>query len=260
VTAPILVTGGTGTLGHHLVPRLAQAGHKLRVLSRRARPPANGAEYVTGDLTTGEGLEPAVDGIATVVHCAGSAKGDDVKTRNLVHAASRAGSRHLIYISVVGADEVPVDTAFDRGTFGYFAAKRRAEEAIADSGLPWTILRATQFHESLLAVFQQMAKMPVIPVFAGVRFQPVAGGEVAERLAALAVGEPAGRVPDFAGPRVHGMDELARGYLEAAGKRRVVLPVRLPGRAAAAVRTGANLAPDRAVGIRTWEDHLAVAV
>jgi uncharacterized protein YbjT (DUF2867 family) len=215
---------------------------------------------VTGDLTTGEGLEPAVDGIATIVHCAGSAKGDDVKTRNLVHAASRAGGGHLVYISVVGADQVPVNTAVDRGTFGYFAAKRRAEEAIAESGLPWTTLRATQFHESLLAVFQQMAKMPVIPVFAGVRFQPVAGGEVAERLADLAVGEPAGLLPDFAGPGVHGMDELAHGYLDAAGKRRVVLPVRLPGRAAAAVRAGANLAPDRAVGVRTWEDHLAAAV
>jgi uncharacterized protein YbjT (DUF2867 family) len=187
-------------------------------------------------------------------------KGDDVKTRNLVRAASRAGGEHLVYISVVGADRVPVENAVDRGTFGYFAAKRRAEEAIAESGLPWTTLRATQFHESVLAVFQQMAKMPVMPVFAGVRFQPVAGGEVAERLADLAVGEPAGLLPDFAGPRVYGMDELARGYLGAAGKRRVVLPVRLPGRAAAAVRAGANLAPDRAVGIRTWEDHLAAAL
>jgi uncharacterized protein YbjT (DUF2867 family) len=102
-----------------------------------------------------------------------------------------------------------------------------------------------------------MARLPVVPVAAGFRFQPVDAGEVADQLAELALGPPAGLVPDLAGPRVLGMDALVREYLRARGRRRPVLPVRLPGRAARAIRAGANLAPDRAVGRRTWEEFLA---
>jgi uncharacterized protein YbjT (DUF2867 family) len=128
---------------------------------------------------------------------------------------------------------------------------------VTDSGLPWTTLRATQFYDSLPAVARQMAKMPVIPVPSGVRFQPVDTGEVATRLVELTLGSPAGLAPDVAGPRIYEMAELLRGYLQARGKHRVMVPVRLPGAAARAIRAGANLAPDRAVGHRTWEEFLA---
>ncbi len=97
----------------------------------------------------------------------------------------------------------------------------------------------------------------MIPVPAGFRFQPVDTGEVAARLVELALGTPAGLVPDMAGPRVYGMAELVRGYLRAGGKRRPIVPIRLPGKAARAFRDGANLAPDQAVGRRTREDFLA---
>jgi uncharacterized protein YbjT (DUF2867 family) len=141
--------------------------------------------------------------------------------------------------------------------FAYFASKLAAERVVADSGLPWTTLRATQFHQSFLALVGQMARLPVVPVAAGFRFQPVDAVEVADRLADLAVATPAGLVPDLAGPRVLGMDALVRGYLRASGKHRPLLPIRLPGQAARAIRAGANLAPDRAVGRRTWEEFLA---
>jgi uncharacterized protein YbjT (DUF2867 family) len=170
------------------------------------------------------------------VHCAGSSKGDEDKTRNLVRAASRAGARHLVNISVVGADRVPVVSAVDRAMFGYFASKYAAERVVSDSGIPWTTVRATQFHDLTLLVARQMAKLPVVPVPAGFRFQPVDAGEVATRLVELSLGEPAGLVPDFAGPRVYGMDELLRSYLRASHRRRVIVPVRLPG--GAAVRCG----------------------
>ena len=80
---------------------------------------------------------------------------------------------------------------------------------------------------------------------------------MADRLAELALGPPAGLAPDLAGPRAYPMADLVRGYLRAAGKRRPIMAVRLPGQAARAVRAGANLAPDRAVGRRTWEEFLA---
>ncbi|HEX6510283.1 MAG TPA: NAD(P)H-binding protein [Chloroflexota bacterium] len=257
MTSPILVTGGTGTLGQLVVPLLRDAGRNVRVLSRSSRESEGGIDFVTGDLTTGEGIDAAVQGIEIIVHLAGSSKGDEIKTRHLVQAASRIGAQHLVFISVVGADRIPVVSGIDRAMFGYFASKLAAEQAVADSGLPWTTLRATQFHDLVLKTARQMTKLPVIPVPAGVRFQPVDTGEVAAQLVQLALGTPAGLVPDMAGPRVYEMADLLRGYLRASSSHRLLVPVRLPGQAARAVRVGAILAPDRAVGRRTWEEFLA---
>jgi uncharacterized protein YbjT (DUF2867 family) len=259
-TSPILVTGGTGTLGRLVVPRLRDAGRDVRVLSRHGGQGRPGLEFVTGDLATGEGLDAAVAGTEVVMHLAGSAKGDAEKARHLVRAASRAGVRHLVYISVVGADRMPMAGRIDRMMFGYFGAKHAAERIVAESGLPWTTLRATQFHDLLLKVAEQMAKLPVIPIPSGFQFQPIDPAEVADRLVELARGAPAGLVPAVGGPRVYGMAELMRGYLWASDKRRLLLPIWLPGQAAHAFRDGANLAPDRAVGRRTWEEFLATRV
>jgi uncharacterized protein YbjT (DUF2867 family) len=257
---PILVTGGTGTLGRLVVARLRAAGCKVRVLSRTSREAGEGIEFVTGDLATGEGIEAAVERAEIIVHCAGSSKGDEDKARNLVQAASRAGARHLVYISVVGADRIPVVSGVDRAMFGYFASKLAAERVVADSGLPWTTLRAAQFHDLILMVAQRMAKLPVIPLPVGFRVQPVDAGEVAGRLVELTLGTPAGLVPDMAGPQVYGMADLLRGYLRARGKHRMMVPVWVPGKAARAFRAGANLAPERAVGRLTWEEFLAERV
>ena len=255
--SPILVTGGTGTLGRLVVARLRDAGYDVRVLSRSSHEGGKGIEFVTGDLATGEGIDAAVQGTEIIVHCAGSAKGDEDKARHLVRAARGAGARHLVNVSVVGADRIPVTSAIDRAMFGYFASKLAAERVVAQSGLPWTTLRATQFHDLILMTARQMARLPVIPVPPGFKFQPVDAGDVADQLVELALGTPAGLAPDIAGPRVYGMAELLRGYLRASGKHRPIVTVPLPGKAARAVRGGANLAPDRAVGRRTWEDFLA---
>ena len=253
----ILVTGGTGTLGRHVVRALRDAGRQVRVVGRHSSAADPEVEFVIGDLATGDGIEAAVAGIGTVVHCAGSSKGDEDKTRNLVRAASRAGVRHLVYISVVGADRVPMVSGIDRTMFGYFGSKLAAERVVTESGLPWTTLRAAQFHELLLMVAQQMEKLPLIPVAAGFRFQPIAADEVAGRLVELTLGPPAGLVAEMAGPRAYGMADLLRIYLRARGKRRMLLPLWIPGRAARALRAGANLAPGGAVGRRTWENFVA---
>ena len=255
---PILVTGGTGTLGRRLVPLLQEAGGTVRVLSRTRREASDGIEYVTGDLDTGEGVEGAVDGVETIVHLAGAAKGDGEKTLSLVRAA--AGARHLVYISVVGADRVPVVSTVDRAMFGYFESKLAAERVVAESGVPYTTLRATQFHDLLLTTVRGMAKLPVIPVPSGFQVQPVDTTEVAARLVELTLGAPAGLVPDIAGPRTYRMADAVRSYLKADHKHRALVPLRLPGQGARAFRAGANLAPDHAVGRRTWEGFLAEQV
>jgi uncharacterized protein YbjT (DUF2867 family) len=247
-----LVTGGTGTLGRLVVARLRQEGVDVRVLSR-----SDGDAI--GDLATGEGIAAAVDGARTIVHLAGSAKGDEVKARHLVDAARQAGRPHLVYISVVGAGRVPIRSRTDRAMFGYYGAKHAAERIVAESGLPYTTLRATQFHDLVLTMARGMAKLPVIPA-PGLRFQPIDAGEVADRLVELALAPPAGLVDDMGGPRTYPLAELIRGYLRAVHKHRAIVRVRPPGGAARALRDGANLAPDRAVGRRTWEDFLAERV
>lgn len=261
MAAPILVTGGTGTLGRHLVPLLRVAGRDVRTLSRSGAPHPDATETMVGDLETGAGLDAALAGIEVVVHLAGSMKGDAKKAENLVAAAKRAGTvSHIVNISVVGAGRVPMESGIDRKMFGYYAEKGAAERIIAESGIPWTTMRATQFHDLLLMTARQMTKLPLVPVPAGVSFQPVDAGEVASRLAALALGEPQGLVSDFGGPAIHDMRDLIKSYLVARGKRRLVVPVPLPGKAAQAIRAGVNLAPENAVGRLTWEQFLATHV
>jgi uncharacterized protein YbjT (DUF2867 family) len=255
----VLVTGGTGTLGRLVVARLVAEGRRVRVLSRRAQA-IGGAEVVTGELDTGEGIDAAVAGAPVIVHCAGASKGDGARAATLAAAASRAGARHLLNVSVIGADRVPVESRVDRAMFGYFAAKRAAEEAIAAADVPWTTLRATQFHDLLLTTVQGMAKLPVVPVPSGFRCQPVDAAEVADRLVELALGAPAGLAPEVAGPEVLELRDALRGYLRARGRRRVLVGFRPPGAGARAVRAGALLAPDRAVGRRTWAEFLAERV
>lgn len=253
---PTLVTGGTGTLGRHVVRRLRDAACDVRVLTRRTGKEEEGVRFVTGDLLSGTEVSAAVDGVVTIIHCAGSSKGDELATQNLVNAAARVGRPHFVHISVVGADRIPVSGLIDRMMFSYFDMKRKAEQVVADSGLPWTTIRATQFHDLILMVLEKVAKLPVVPVPSGVAFQPVDADEVAARLVELALGQPLGLVPDIAGPRVYATANLVHGYLEATHRRRLLLPIWLPGKAARALRAGANLAPDRAVGTRTWETFL----
>ena len=204
---------------------------------------------MVGDLDTGAGIAAAVEGVDTIVHCAGTQKGDGDKTRMLVRAAPHV--RHLVNVSVVGADRVPVRSRLDRAMFGYYKSKLDAENVVAASGLPWTTLRATQFHDLALTVVSGLAKLPVVPV-PSMRIQPVDSGEVAARLVELALGAPAGLAPDFAGPRAYELRDLVRGYL--GDRRRLLVPVRLGGAGYRALRPGALPAPAPAAGARPWAE------
>ncbi|MGI3786518.1 MAG: SDR family oxidoreductase [Janthinobacterium lividum] len=264
MTNPILVTGGTGTLGRTVVPRLLAEGHRVRVLSRNRHPDLDALssrlEHATGDLRGTEGLDAAVAGVHTVVHLAGAPSGDDLTTARLVKAATAAGVTHLILMSVVGADRVPVRTRTDRALFGYFAAKHRAEQVVASSSLGWSTLRSTQFHESLLRLTRALSRSPVVPVLAGFNFQPIAADEVATRLVQLVESGPSSLAPELAGPETHRMNNLVRTYLELLHHRRLIVEMPLPGPAARAYRAGANLSPDRAVGHQTWKEFLTLGL
>lgn len=264
MTNPILVTGGTGRLGRALVPRLLAAGHSVRVLSRSPRPsdsataptaaPVTGCTWAVGDLLTGHGLNEALAGAGTVIHCATSnTRADARATHNLTAAATaQADDRppHLLYVSIVGVDRIGLP---------YYRAKRESERILENSGLPWTVQRATQFHDLIDWMCDSQRRLPAVLMPAGVSFQPVDVGEVADRLVFLAGTGSRGQADDMGGPEVLTAADLARSWLRAHGRRRPVLPVPVPGSVFRAYRAGAHLAPGHAVGRITFAEYLAAA-
>ncbi|GAA5142315.1 SDR family oxidoreductase [Pseudonocardia adelaidensis] len=241
---PILVTGGTGTVGREVVRLLRDAGSQPRVLSRQRGP-----GLVTGDLVTGAGIAEAVRDVGVVVHAATRPGRDVTGIRQLMAAARSTGAHpHVVLISIVGADRVPLP---------YYRERCAVEDAVAGSGLPWTVQRSTQFHALLDRLLGIAARLPVLPVPAGTDVQPIDEREVAARLVALAGAEPVGRAPDLGGPEVLPFADLARTWLAARRRRRPVLPVRVPGRVARGYRDGGHLTPGHAEGGVTFASYLA---
>jgi uncharacterized protein YbjT (DUF2867 family) len=239
-----LVTGATGALGVPTVSRLRAAGHDVRALSRRSGP-----GLTTGDLLTGAGIPEAVAGADTVLHLATGprGRGDVEATRTLLEAATAAGVRHLVLISIVGIDDIPLP---------YYRDKVVIERLVRESGLPYSTLRATQFHSLVDALFTAQRRSPVV-VAPAIPLQPIAVEEVADRLVELAGSTPAGRVPDIGGPEQQTLPDLARLWARVTGTRRPVVPLSLPGKLFAAYRAGSALVPGPAYGRQTFADHLA---
>ncbi|PRZ41173.1 uncharacterized protein YbjT (DUF2867 family) [Antricoccus suffuscus] len=251
----LLVTGATGTLGTPIVTRLLDLGHEVRAASRSA--PHNTAgiggkfpyriDFATATPTE---VEAAVDGMDTVIHCAtsGRSKRDVEMTRALV-AAATAKAAHFVYISIVGIDDIPL---------GYYKGKAAAERVIARSDVSWSILRTTQFHNLVASMCAGIARIPAIaPIPKGVSFQPIAVGEVADRLVEIATGPAIGRATDMGGPEVGRLHEFFGAWAAHNGVRRRAVSVPLPGAVGKALRQGGNLAPDHAVGSGTFAQFLA---
>lgn len=238
-----LVTGATGRLGTPTVARLRAAGHHVRALSRR-----HGDGLTTGDLLTGVGIADAFAGAETVVHLATgpSGKGDIQATRTLLDAARAAQVEHVVLISIVGIDEIPLP---------YYRDKVIIERLVHESGIPCSVLRATQFHGFIEAIFRRQRRSPVIlaPV---ARLQPIAVDEVADRLTQLVDSSACGRVADIGGPEVHDLPDLARVWARTMDTRRPVVPLRVPGKIFRAYRSGAALVPGSPHGQGTFTDHL----
>lgn len=246
----ILVTGGTGTLGRAVVSRLDAAEHRVRVLSRK-RPPAEPASHETvhGDLLTGAGITEAVADVDVIVHCATSnGRRDVTATRHLIDAARSETPPHLMYVSIVGCDRIPL---------GYYRAKQECERLVEASGLPWTIVRVTQFHDLLAAIFAAQRRLPFVVVPSGPSFQPIDVHDVADHLTQIAGRAPAGRAPDLGGPQIRTLADLARTYRQATGRRPKVLQAPIPGRIVRGYRQGRHLAPDNIFGHTTFEQFLS---
>lgn len=247
----VVVTGGTGTLGREVVRHLVKDGHDVVVTSRSATPSVwDSARTVQVDYRSPGTLRTAFEGADAIVHCAtrvsGRRGGDVDLTGRVLDAARHTGCGNLVYISIVGVDRIPLR---------YYRTKIDAERLIEDSGLPWTILRTTQFHQLVIRLLNALTRPPLALV-PDLSVQPIAAAEVGARLAELATARPAGRVPDMGGPEILAVPDLARRYLEAIGRHRLVRPIRLFGSVYKGFRAGHHLAPANASGTITFQEYL----
>ncbi|WP_405972689.1 NAD(P)H-binding protein [Streptomyces sp. NBC_00988] len=242
----VAVAGGTGLVGRYVVEELVAAGHEPVVLSR-----SRGVDLVSG----GAGLDAALDGADAVVDVSNvtttSARKSvaffDAVARNLLDAGERAGVRHHVALSIVGIDRVGL---------GYYQGKLRQEDVVRAGSVPWSVLRATQFHEFAEQTLERVPRpLAVVP---RMRTQPIAAREVAQHLVKLAAGPAQGMAPDLAGPRVEQLVDMVRRLLRARGERRSVVPVRMPGGVGAAM-TGDGQLPvgGGARGTQTFDEWLA---
>lgn len=242
----IAVAGGTGTVGRHVVDVARERGHAVQVLAR-----SGGV-----NVHAGTGLDHALAGVQAVIDTTNlsTTSGDastaffSQVTRTLLGAEERTGVSHHVALSIVGIDRAPV---------GYYAGKV-AQEALVEAGaVPWTIQRATQFHDFAAQLFAG-ARIGPLHLAPRMRTQPIATREVAERLVDLVEAGPAGRVTDIAGPREESLIDMIRAYARATGHRGWIPEVSLPGALGRAQRDGSLLAAPGAVrGQQTFAEWVA---
>lgn len=246
----VLVTGGRGTLGSKLVPRLQQDGYRVRITSRSARPSEvdERLEWAQASMEESQGWASALSDVDVVVHAASSPfkRGVDVEgTRCLLSHAAEARVSHLAYISIVGVD---------KKDWFYYEDKFKCEQLIAQSGIDFSILRATQFHDLVQVLLDEMfLRLPLGFLPRNWSMQPIDAGEVAELLLDAVRRGPGGHLPEAGGPEILSFREMADVWMEFHGRRPVIqIPFFfLMGRA---ITTGHVLTPERRVGRRTWRE------
>lgn len=241
----IAVAGGTGTVGRHVVAIARKRGHHVVSVSR--------TEGV--DLVTGRGLDQALQDVETVIDTAGIQTVSTKKavdfftnaTQNLLAAEKKAGVKHHVALSIVG---------IDNANSGLYAGKLVQEDEVKHGGIPWTVLRSTQFHEFVPMSIKAASVGPLVFV-PTMLTQPVAAKEVAAALVDAAEAGPHGRLPDLGGPRAEQLKSLVAAYLAKTGQKKRIVPLRVPGPMGRAIRSGALIpAPGSAVGRETFLEWL----
>jgi uncharacterized protein YbjT (DUF2867 family) len=208
----IVVIGGTGLIGSKTVPILRQSGHEVVPAS-----PNTGVNTITG-----EGLKEAMAGTQVVIDLANSPSFEDKAVleffqtagRNLLGAEAGAGVRHHVALSIVGTDRTPDN--------GYFRAKVAQEKLIEASGIPYTVIRSTQFMEFLGGIAASGAEGSVVRISPGL-FQPIAADDVAAIVAEVALGAPRRGIVEIAGPERAPFSDIVARYLKATGDPRTVV-------------------------------------
>jgi uncharacterized protein YbjT (DUF2867 family) len=240
-------------LGSEVTPRLLSAGYTVRIMSHSASKPDHLAnvEWAQADLETQTGLADAVKDVDVIIHCAtGAIKNphqvDVVGTQKMLEHARAAGVSHVVHVSIIGIERIP---------FSYYQHKVAAEQVVRDSGVPWSIVRAAQFHPFIDAILGMLNRFPlVMPVPTDFQSQPIDVGETAARLVEVAGMPPAGMLPDIAGPEVLRLGEMAKVWRAARGIRRPMVYLPMLTGWADGFRKGYNTDPRARYGTITWAE------
>jgi len=245
----IAIAGGTGLLGGRLAHEAEGRGHEVRLLSRAAGIDLTAPDGISSAATRIEGCDAVLDVLSIgTQNGAASITFFESTTRALLSAEERAGVTHHIALSIVGVDRAPS---------AYYAGKVAQERAVQMGAIPWTILRATQFHEFAAQMFTVASRGP-IHLAPRMRTQPIAADEVARHLVDLAEMPARGRVPDLAGPREESLVDMIRRYARATGHRGWIPAVSLPGSFGRAMRDGRLLpASDATIGRQSFTEWIA---
>jgi uncharacterized protein YbjT (DUF2867 family) len=190
--------------------------------------------------------------VQTIVHLAsapGRTRETDVEgTRRLLAAAKTASVRHVLFVSINGADRVPLS---------YYRSKIAAEDVVKAGGLPYTIVRAAQFSSLVDTLLTVSSRLGPLIIDGSLVLQPVHVDDVADRIAELLAEGARSATVEFAGPEVLRLDEAARQWQAARGTRRPVWQLRFPGKLARAVRSGGLTTAATPTGTRRWQEYLA---
>jgi uncharacterized protein YbjT (DUF2867 family) len=243
----IAIVGGTGTLGKNVAAELSARGHEVRVVSRHS------PDFPV-DLASGEGLGEALAGCAAVVDASNTSAPKRAAqvlvagSRRLLAAEQQAGVSHHVCISIVGCERI---------SMGYYRVKVEQERVVEQGQVPYSIVRATQFHELAAAALAAAGKWHILPIPA-MQLQTIAAVEVGRVVADVAEGKPGrGRI-QVAGPEITSARDLARSWKLVTGRSALMLPLPVPGKLGRALRDGALTADHAEVrGVTTFADWLA---
>lgn len=258
----ILVVGGSGVLGSSVVATLQReqvdflSGSRTPIKSDSYGAVSQSANvpWKRIDLATGEGLLQALEGVDTVFHLAsaptkiGNESFEVVATRNLLKGLNQSDVKHLIYSSIVGVDTIQ---------YSYYRAKRSAELLIQESHIPYTILRATQFHNLLDFVIGKLLSLPIGFIPRQLNVQPIHVDTVTAELYRLAQVGPQQIIVNLGGPKVYDVGTMAQLWMKARHVSKSVIPIPTVGSLMKSLAKGENTCPDKkAIGSPDWEEYL----
>lgn len=249
----VLVTGGSGTLGREVVDKLLSQQYETSILtSKENTVMPRGCRIYIGDLEKNTGLKEALENIDIIIHCASnpqnSLKVDIEGTKNLINATNRNRISRIIYISIVGVV---------KSDYPYYKTKVAVENMIKECGIPFTILRTTQFHNLILNIINGLERINgIINVPEGMKFQSIDVGEVAGYLVEMISEDDCGLLQERGGPEILGIEEMVKSYLEVSGLKNTFKLCEIKNERNDMFSSGINLCPSNNFGKITWRQFL----
>jgi uncharacterized protein YbjT (DUF2867 family) len=251
----VLITGGTGTLGQEISKQLIKKGYVVNILSSREKPDiASFTNIIQGDLTDTPSLKKVVESAEIIIHCASNPKNaqavDIEGTKNLLSLLDSNTCKHFVYVSIAGVD---------KSDYPYYQTKYAVEKLIEASGVPYSILRATQFHDLVLCriiqVFDQGIGKP-LQIPANMRFQSIDKTDVATVIVKLVKGQPNNTVLTIGGPEVLTFEAMIQTYFAQSGRNEEIEYIKPSLAFHHIFTTGINLCPENIVDGITWAGYL----